>query len=87
MSCIMNILQSYIKIKGFPGGSMVKTVFAKQEVLVWSLGQEDSWRRKGKTPITVFLPEKSHAQRSLVIYGPWGPIESDTTELLSVHST
>jgi len=30
----MNILQSYIKIKGFPGGSMVKTVFAKQEVLV-----------------------------------------------------
>ena len=65
MSCIMNILQSYIKIKGFPGSSMVKTVFAKQEVLVWSLGQEDSWRRKGKTPITVFLPEKSYAQRSV----------------------
>ena len=37
----MNILQSCIKIMDFPGGSMVKTVLAKQEVLVRSLGQED----------------------------------------------
>ena len=37
----MNILQSYIKMMGFPGGSVVKTVLAKQEVLVRSLGRDD----------------------------------------------
>ena len=50
MSCIMNILQSYIKIKGFPGSSMVKTVFAKQEVLVQSLGQEDPLEEEREDP-------------------------------------
>ena len=50
MSCIMNILQSYIKIKGFPHSSMVKTVFAKQEVLVWSLGQEDPLEEEREDP-------------------------------------
>ena len=35
------------------------------------------WRRK---PTPVFLPEKSHRQRSLVGYNPWGHKESDTTE-------
>ena len=32
------------------------------------------------TPTPVFLPRKSHRQRSLVGYGPRGPKESDTTE-------
>ena len=32
-------------------------------------------------PLTpVFLPGKSHGQRSLVGYSPWGCKESDTTE-------
>ena len=40
------------------------------------------WRRKWKsTP--VLLPGKSHGQRSLVGYSPWGPKESDTTEQLN----
>ena len=30
------------------------------------------WRRKWK-PTPVFLPGKSHGQRSLVGYSPWGP--------------
>ena len=38
------------------------------------------WRRKWQ-PTPVFLPGKSHGQRSLV--GPWGRTESDTTELLT----
>ena len=39
------------------------------------------WRRKWQhTP--VFLPGKSHGQRSLVGYSPWGRKESDTTERL-----
>ena len=39
------------------------------------------WRRKWqRTP--VFLPRKSHGQRNLVGYSPWGCKESDTTEWL-----
>ena len=29
---------------------------------------------------SVFVPEKSHGQRSLVGYSPWGRKGSDTTE-------
>ena len=37
------------------------------------------WRRRWQsTP--VLLPGKSHGQRSLVGYSPWGRKESDTTE-------
>ena len=39
-----------------------------------------SWRRKWQ-PIPVFLPGKSHGQRSLVGYSPWGHKESDMTSL------
>ena len=42
------------------------------------------WRRKWQsTP--VLLPGKSHGQRSLVGYSPWGRKESDTTEWLHFH--
>ena len=34
-------------------------------------------------PTPVFLPGKSHGQRSLVGYSPWGRKESDTTEQLN----
>ena len=37
------------------------------------------WRRKWK-PTRVFLPGKSHGQRSLVHYSPWDHKESDMTE-------
>ena len=37
------------------------------------------WRRAWR-PTPVFLPGKSHGQRSLVGYSPWGHKESDTTE-------
>ena len=36
-------------------------------------------------PIPVFLPGKSHGQRSLAGYSPWGHKESDTTEPLGTH--
>ena len=43
------------------------------------------WRRKWQsTP--VFLPGKSHGQRSLVGYSSWGRKESDTTERLHFTS-
>ena len=50
-----------------------------QETWVWSLGQENPLE---KEPTPVFLPGKSHGQRSLVGYSLWGRKESDTTERL-----
>ena len=42
-----------------------------RETWVQSLGWEDPWRRNWQsTP--VFLPRKSHGQRRLVGYSPWG---------------
>ena len=38
-----------------------------------------SWSRKWQ-PTPVLLPGKSHEQRSLVGYSPWGRKESDITE-------
>ena len=64
---------------GFPHGSVVKNLPVTQEMWVRSLVWEDPWRRKWQ-PTPVFLPEKSHGQRSLVSYSPWGCKESDTTE-------
>ena len=44
------------------------------------------WRRPCQ-PTPVFLPGKSHRQRSLAVYSPWGCKESDMTESdLSSHS-
>ena len=43
------------------------------------------WRRK-RQPTPLFLPGKSHGQRSLVGYSPWGPQESDMTKPLSTHT-
>ena len=44
------------------------------------------WRRKWQ-PTPVFLPRKSHAQRSLAGYSLWGGKESDTTEWLTHTNT
>ena len=38
------------------------------------------WRRKWQPTPVFFLPEKSHAHRSLEGYSPWGRKELDTTE-------
>ena len=40
------------------------------------------WSKKWQ-PTPVFLPGKSHGQRSLAGYSPWGCKELDTTEQLS----
>ena len=42
------------------------------------------WRRKWQA-IPVSLPGKSHGQRSLVGYSPWGCRESDTTKHAHTH--
>ena len=43
------------------------------------------WRRKWQ-PTPVFLPEKSHGQRSLAVYSPWDCKKLDTVEQLSTHT-
>ena len=66
---------------------MVKSLPAVWETWIRFLGQEDPWRRKWQ-PTPVFLPGKSHEQRSLAGYSPQGHRESDTTEqknTLQVH--
>ena len=45
------------------------------------MGREDPLEEKMQ-PTLEFLPEKSHGQRSLVGYNPWGPKELDMTEHL-----
>ena len=55
---------------------MVKTLPAKQETWVWSLGREDPLRREW-LPIPLFLPGEFHGQRSLAGYSPWGHKEWD----------
>ena len=55
---------------GFPGGSVVKNLPAKQETRVQSLNLEDPLEKEIPTP--VFLPGKSNGQRRLAGYSPWG---------------
>ena len=43
-------------------------------------GSGRSLRRRAWQPTPVFLPGKSHGQRSLPIYGPWSCKDSDTAE-------
>ena len=68
-------------VHGLASGSGVKNLPAMQEtqeIWVQSLGQEDPWKRKWQ-PTPIFLPGKSHGQRSLEGYSPWAT-ESDTAE-------
>ena len=55
----------------------VLLVFVKPEFDLW-VGKI-SWRREW-LPTPVFLPGKSHGQRSLAGYSPWDGKELNTTE-------
>ena len=56
-----------------------------QEMQVRSLSQEDPLQKKMATT-PVFLPGKSHGEKSLVGYGPVGCKASDTTEQLNTNT-
>ena len=66
----------------FPGSPEVKASVCDAGELgsIPGLGRSPGWRKWQPTP--VFLPGKSHGQRSLVGYTPQGSKESDTTEWL-----
>ena len=62
---------------------MVNRLSTMRETWVPSLGQEDLLEKEMAIHSSGFLlPGKSHGQRSLVGYSPWGHKESDTTERL-----
>ena len=55
--------------------------------LHWQVGSyplhhlENEW-----LPTSIFMSGRSHGQKSLVGYSPWGRRESDMTEQLSIHA-
>ena len=58
---------------------MVKNLPAMQETQVQSPGWDDPLEKEMQ-PAPVFLPGKSHGERSLADYSPWGRKESDRIE-------
>ena len=79
------VLSCKVVIKvGFPVHAMAKNPPAKQKTQVQSLGQEDPLQKEMATHSTpVFLPGKSHGQKNLEGYSPWGRKESDTAKWLN----
>ena len=72
------ILSVYIYTCGFPYSQMVKNLPATK-IQVQSLDQEDPLEKEMQST-SVFLPGKSHGQRGLMGYSPWGHKESDMTK-------
>ena len=75
---------------GLPGGTSGKEPACQcrrcKERQVWSLGQEDPWRREWQ-PTPVFLSGESHEQRSLVGYSPWGhKVKHDRSDLARIQA-
>ena len=74
----LQLLQHYLLVLSLVA-QMVKRLSAMLETQVRCLDWEDPPEKEMEsTP--VLLPGKSHGQRSLVGYSPWGHKESDTTE-------
>ena len=77
-------------IEGFCSDSVVKNLPAMQEMWVGSLGGQDPLEEMAlglALPTPVCLPGKTHGQRSLVGYSPWGHKKLDTTKRLNNSNT
>ena len=79
----------YPMLKGFLGGASGKESACQcRRHRRWGFDPcvgKIPWRRKWQ-PTPVFLPRKSHGQRSLVGYSPWCCKESDMTERAHTHT-
>ena len=74
--------------EGFPGSTVVKNLPAN----AGDTADSDLIPGSGRSPgggngntLQYSCLKKSHGQRSLEGYGPWGHKESDTTEPVSTH--
>ena len=74
-------MQSLSIVKGFPGGSVVKNLPAKQETQVRSLGWEDPLEKEKATPSSILVGQFC-GQRNVADYSPWG-CKRDTTSRLN----
>ena len=80
---ILLIVYGYLELRGISRGSVSKELLAMQETQEMQFDppvRKISWRRAWQ-PTAVFLSGKSHGQRSLVCYSPWGHKELDMTEV------
>ena len=73
--------------KHFPGGSVVKNLpanaeDARDEGLIPELGRSPG--AGNRNPLQYSCLGKSHGQRNLAGYSPWGHKELDTTEQLTL---
>ena len=68
---------------GVPGGSLIKNLPANEEDASSILGWGRSPGEGKGNPLQYFCLGKSHGQKSLEGYSPWGHKESDMTESLS----
>ena len=69
---------------GFHGGLAVKNPANAGDAGAIPGSGTSPWRKKW-LPTPVFLPEKSHGQRSLLGYSPWSGEESNMTEQPNTH--
>ena len=68
-------------LQGFPGGSGVKHLPAKQEteeMWVRSLGREDLWEEEMATCSSILAWKIPWTEAPGRLYSPWGQKESDT---------
>ena len=80
----LNLMNS--PLSGFPGGSDGK----ESACNVGNLGSIPGLGRspgEGNVNLAIFLPGKSHAERSLAGYSAWGHKESDITKQLTHNNT
>ena len=83
------LLIGYRVLWGFPGGTVVKIFSCQcrrcrgQGFDLWV--RKIPWRRKWQ-PAPVFLPGKSHGQKSLAAYCQWDHKELDMTERTYTHT-
>ena len=71
---------------GFSHGLVVKNMPANAGDAGSIPGSGRSLEEGNGYPLQVFLPGKSHGQRSMVDYSPWGCRESERTEQLTNNS-
>ena len=76
-----NVAISALFLMTVPFNLVLLCSFNSLPIMIFISNYELLWRRQWH-PTPILLPGKSHGQRSLVGYSPWGRKESDTTERL-----
>ena len=70
---LLQVRRRLDSMEAFPGSSVVKNLLpcGRPGFNPWVRKTKTPWRRNWQ-PTPIFLPGKSHGQRSLTGYSPWG---------------